>query len=425
MAHSQLITRTRTRTQTISTSAAPVATRQITLAGGQILNIDARTLQRLQRQGVDINNLQNLSEAELEELGISLRADTVTIPGATIGADGLQTVTLRNGIILTIDEQTLARIRAAGIELNQIQNLSETELRRIGISLSTETIGVTLEPGSTRTIRLRDGTIITVEYEQLLRLQEQGIDIDNLETLSETELERLGLIQITRTVTVARAQPRPVTATRTRITASLIPTAAPIPLAPAAPTPAPTPRPPPPPAPRAPASEEENEPAPEPFNFEYTAETEDGASSTHQASQTAEGVVTGFYIIKDANGNQRRVDYVADKDGYRATVTTNEIGTESKNPADVEFQSSAPSPVELSRQFTAEQERLATRRQPQPSSFASSSRGIDQRRTALASNIAATQRSARPARIILTAQPKADVDFESEGSASAAAGIKI
>lgn len=420
MANAQLATRTRTRTSTTTTtlSGGAAGTRQITLAGGQILNIDARTLQRLQRQGVDINNLQNLSEAELEELGISLRADTLTIPGATIGADGLQTVTLRNGIILTIDEATLSRIRAAGIELNQIQNLSESELRRIGISLSTETIGLSLAPGSTRQITLRDGSIVVIEYEQLLRLQEQGIDIDNLQALSETDLERLGIIQVTRTVTVARARPRPATATRTRITASLIPTT-PRPVVAVA---APTARPPPPPRPA--ERDDEPEPAPEPYNFEYTAETEDGASSTHQATQTAEGVVTGFYIIKDAAGNQRRVDYVADKDGYRATVTTNEIGTESKNPADVEIQSSAPSASELSRQYTAEQERLGVRRQPQPT-FVSNARGIDQRRTALASSIQATQRSARPARITLSSEPRANVDFESEGSASAAQGIKI
>ena len=48
----------------------------------------------------------------------------------------------------------------------------------------------------------------------------------------------------------------------------------------AAPAAPPTPRPLPPPAPRAPENEEP-EPAPEPFNFEYTAETEDGTSSTH------------------------------------------------------------------------------------------------------------------------------------------------
>ena len=65
--------------------------------------------------------------------------------------------------------------------------------------------------------------------------------------------------------------------------------------------------------------------------------------------------MTGSYTIKDANGQERRVDYVADANGYRATVTTNEIGTESQNTADAVYQSSAPTAAELSRQYTAEQ----------------------------------------------------------------------
>lgn len=34
--------------------------------------------------------------------------------------------------------------------------------------------------------------------------------------------------------------------------------------------------------------------------------------------------------------------YTADENGYRAEIITNELGTESKNPADVVIQSSAP-----------------------------------------------------------------------------------
>lgn len=39
------------------------------------------------------------------------------------------------------------------------------------------------------------------------------------------------------------------------------------------------------------------------------------------------------------------MNYVADKSGFHATITTNEIGTESKNPADVTIDSSAPEVV--------------------------------------------------------------------------------
>lgn len=38
--------------------------------------------------------------------------------------------------------------------------------------------------------------------------------------------------------------------------------------------------------------------------------------------------------------------YTADENGYRAEVVTNELGTESKNPADVTIQSSAPTGAE-------------------------------------------------------------------------------
>lgn len=39
----------------------------------------------------------------------------------------------------------------------------------------------------------------------------------------------------------------------------------------------------------------------------------------------------------------RVVDYIADKDGFRANVKTNELGTKSDNPADVIVKSDAPS----------------------------------------------------------------------------------
>lgn len=377
----QVVTRTRTRTRT---RIIPGQTRTITLSGGQLLTIDSRTLQRLQNQGVDINNLQNLSEAELEELGITIRTDTISIPGAVTLEGGIQQITLKNGVILTIDQETLKRLQSQGVDINTLPSLSEVELQRLGIVLTTETISTTrLIPGSTRTITLSDGQIITIEYETLLTLQEQGVDIDNLQALSEEELERLGLITTTRRITVARPRtgPRTQTTTTTRVTATSTGRrtgedeegrAAPQPPpAPRAPRPSPRPRArpqPPPPPPPASGTEprDDEEPAPEPYDFSYTAENDDGSSSTHEAQQTAEGVVTGFYILRGANGEERRVDYVADKDGYRATITTNEIGTETHQSGDAVYMSSAPTPAELAARWQEEQDRQAGRQGGQP-----------------------------------------------------------
>lgn len=368
----QVVTRTRTRTRS---RIVPGQTQTITLSGGQLLQIDARTLERLQSQGVDINNLQNLSEEELERLGISLRTDTITIPGAIQLEGGVQQIRLRNGVILAIDQQTLQRLRAQGVDVNTISTLSEAELRRLGIVLQTSTINVTLDEGTTRELRLSNGQIITLQYATLLRLQEQGVDIDNLAALSEDDLVRFGIIQrqITITQPVLTAA-RPITTTNTVITASLAPVAPqpdpqPQPRPTARPRPAPTPRPQPPPPPADEPEDAAGHPAPEPYSFAYTTDNEDGSSTQREESQTAEGVVTGFYIIKGADGSERRVDYVADKDGYRATVTTNEAGTESGNSGDAQIISSAPSAAELSRQFTADQERQTVpdqRRAPLP-----------------------------------------------------------
>lgn len=54
-----------------------------------------------------------------------------------------------------------------------------------------------------------------------------------------------------------------------------------------------------------------------------------------------QGVVQGSYGFTDENGVYREVHYIADKSGFRAQVKTNEPGTKSVNPADVELYSSA------------------------------------------------------------------------------------
>ncbi len=44
---------------------------------------------------------------------------------------------------------------------------------------------------------------------------------------------------------------------------------------------------------------------------------EDGSSSARQETGDANGRITGFYIIKGADGQDRRVDYYADETGFQ------------------------------------------------------------------------------------------------------------
>lgn len=79
---------------------------------------------------------------------------------------------------------------------------------------------------------------------------------------------------------------------------------------------------------------------PTPYQFSYEAPA-DGGSSTHQETGDGHGRVTGSYSLQDEDGRSRVVEYVADEDGFRAAISTNEPGTSNQNPADVSIASSA------------------------------------------------------------------------------------
>ncbi|KAG8201759.1 hypothetical protein JTE90_012818 [Oedothorax gibbosus] len=79
--------------------------------------------------------------------------------------------------------------------------------------------------------------------------------------------------------------------------------------------------------------------APIPYSFNYNSDTEDGGNSGHQESGDGNGRVQGSYTVTDLEGHTRVVDYVADENGFRATVRTNEPGTANLNPADVTVES--------------------------------------------------------------------------------------
>ncbi|XP_064487321.1 uncharacterized protein LOC135399493 [Ornithodoros turicata] len=79
----------------------------------------------------------------------------------------------------------------------------------------------------------------------------------------------------------------------------------------------------------------------QPYSFSYDAIGHDGSSSRSESGD-GRGRVTGYYTLSTGEGSRRRVSYVADEGGFRATVDTNEHGTADDSPADVVFRSTAP-----------------------------------------------------------------------------------
>lgn len=77
--------------------------------------------------------------------------------------------------------------------------------------------------------------------------------------------------------------------------------------------------------------------SPIPYAFGYLNNDGQGSRVMHQESRDNSGRVTGFYIVEDVDGRKRTVHYIADKDGFRARVHTNEQGTENLDPADVQM----------------------------------------------------------------------------------------
>ncbi|OTF80041.1 cuticle protein-like protein [Euroglyphus maynei] len=63
---------------------------------------------------------------------------------------------------------------------------------------------------------------------------------------------------------------------------------------------------------------------------------------TRQENGDGAGNVQGSYSYRDAYGLARVVNYVADHNGFRAEIQTNEPGTETSNPAGATILSSSP-----------------------------------------------------------------------------------
>ncbi|XP_037561020.1 translation initiation factor IF-2-like [Dermacentor silvarum] len=74
-----------------------------------------------------------------------------------------------------------------------------------------------------------------------------------------------------------------------------------------------------------------------PYSFGYDITDEFGTRLFHNEQSDNKNAKTGTYGYRDANGIFRTVSYVADADGYRATIDTNEPGTAPGASADAVF----------------------------------------------------------------------------------------
>ncbi|XP_075535145.1 uncharacterized protein LOC142570682 [Dermacentor variabilis] len=83
---------------------------------------------------------------------------------------------------------------------------------------------------------------------------------------------------------------------------------------------------------------------PQPYNSGYDTVDEFGNRQYRNEQGDANNVKTGSYGYMDVYGLYRRVNYVADANGFRATVDTNEPGTAPGASADVVFNAAPIAP---------------------------------------------------------------------------------
>ncbi|KAL1448635.1 hypothetical protein MTO96_044023, partial [Rhipicephalus appendiculatus] len=74
-----------------------------------------------------------------------------------------------------------------------------------------------------------------------------------------------------------------------------------------------------------------------PYSFGYDTTDEFGTRLFHNEQSDNKNAKTGTYGYRDVNGIFRTVSYVADADGFRATIDTNEPGTAPGASADAVF----------------------------------------------------------------------------------------
>lgn len=70
-------------------------------------------------------------------------------------------------------------------------------------------------------------------------------------------------------------------------------------------------------------------------NYAFGYNEDHSTGGTFRREQGGPGVMVGSYGLRDADGRNRVVNYVADAAGFRANIQTNEPGVEPKDPASV------------------------------------------------------------------------------------------
>ena len=82
---------------------------------------------------------------------------------------------------------------------------------------------------------------------------------------------------------------------------------------------------------------------PQPYNFDYNAADEEGNKHYRNEQGDQNGNVKGTYGYNDVQGLYRIVEYVADENGFRVNIKTNEPGVDDKeSPADVVLTAEKP-----------------------------------------------------------------------------------
>lgn len=93
----------------------------------------------------------------------------------------------------------------------------------------------------------------------------------------------------------------------------------------------------------------------DPYSYGYDVEDNYGNKQWKQERSSHPHEVHGSYGYRDMNGVYREVTYVADKNGFRANIKTNEPGVKvTRDPANVNIDSfySPPAPPVYGRQHT-------------------------------------------------------------------------